>query len=736
MKKLTINLRHCYGIKSLAATFDFSTQSAQAVYAPNGVMKSSFAQTFHDISQATESRDRIFEDRKCIREVVDESGNAIPAENVFVVRPYDQDFAHSEKTSILLVDAGLRREYELLQAGIEKQKDVLLKALKRHSKSKKDLEAEVSSAFTSSDQEFETALTRIQSELMEMHDAVFADVPYDTVFDEKVLAFLRTQEAQSVIEIYVKRYNELLASSTYFKKGTFDYYNAGQIAKSLANNGFFAAKHTVTLNAAKKLEITTEKELEDVISKEKQAILRDKELRARFDALAKLLDANIQMREFRSFLLDHESYVSQLANAKNFRENVLKSYLKICFEMYADLMKEYSAAKARKREIQAEASKQRTQWETVIRLFNERFVVPFTLEAQNRTAVMLGDDTVITLGFTYHDGTEKKAIPKSSLIEALSTGEKKALYVLNIMFEVETRIKENRETLIVVDDIADSFDYQNKYAIIEYLKDIGQNPLFKLIIMTHNFDFFRTLESRFVNYNNCFMATKSSTGITLGKASGIRNIFVNDLKKGFFTDAKKKIASIPFIRNLVEYTGGETDPKFLKLTSMLHCRPDSATLTEATLDQIYQEVFLTKGKGARNGKGGAGKPIMDMIHEQAESCLAAPTGANFENKVVLAIATRLAAERFMLEKIRNPEFAAGISARQTQVLTAKFRELFGGDPALETLDRVVLMTPENIHLNSFMYEPIVDMSDEHLRKLYSEVCALEVPKSLSAGWDR
>ena len=58
----------------------------------------------------------------------------------------------------------------------------------------------------------------------------------------------------------------------------------------------------------------------------------------------------------------------------------------------------------------------------------------------------------------------------------LSTGEKKALYVLNVMFEVETRIKENRETLIIVDDIADSFDYQNKYAIIEYLKDIGAEP--------------------------------------------------------------------------------------------------------------------------------------------------------------------------------------------------------------------------------------------------------------------
>ena len=35
------------------------------------------------------------------------------------------------------------------------------------------------------------------------------------------------------------------------------------------------------------------------------------------------------------------------------------------------------------------------------------------------------------------------------------------------------------------------------------------------------------------------------------------------------------------------------------------------------------------------------------------------------------------------------------------------------------------MTPENIHLNSFMYEPIMDMSDEHLRQLYSDVLNLK-----------
>jgi hypothetical protein len=57
---------------------------------------------------------------------------------------------------------------------------------------------------------------------------------------------------------------------------------------------------------------------------------------------------------------------------------------------------------------------------------------------------------------------------------------------------------------------------------------------------------------------------------------------------------------------------------------------------------------------------------------------------------------------------------------------AKFREKFPGEnKAIEVLDRVVLMTPENIHLNSFMYEPIIDMADSHLRTLYTDVSALK-----------
>lgn len=424
---------------------------------------------------------------------------------------------------------------------------------------------------------------------------------------------------------------------------------------------------------------------------------------------------------FRTTCWSTRHFYRNSQTSTKFKEDLWKQYLKARQDLYFDLMKRYEDAEKRRKEIEAVAAAQRTQWEEVIQSFNERFIVPFELKAENRIAVMLGDASIITLGFIYLDGTDRASVDRGSLLKVLSMGELKAFYVLNILFAARTRQRNSQETLFVIDDIADSFDYQNKYAIIQYLQEISRNPLFKVIIMTHNFDFFRTLESRFVSYNACLMTLKKPTGaITLEKATGIRNAFLNDLKKGFFKDIKKRIASIPFMRNLVEFTKGENDAQFAKLTSLLHWRPDSDSVTEADLDAIYKGVFGT------NGDKSGGAKMVDLIQTEAEACLTAPLGINFENKIVLCIATRLKAEKFMIDKINNNAFVAGIKSHQTQTLAEKFKNLFPAETKnVEILDRVALMTPENIHLNSFMYEPIVDMSDEHLRRLYSDVLKLK-----------
>jgi len=725
MDRVTVDLKNCYGIKKFKHVFDFSERRAYAIYAPNGVMKTSLARTFLDVATDGKSSDRVFQKRDTVRKITGEKGAELSKEQVFVVESYNEKLGPTEKTSTLLVNADLKAEYDRVHIDIDKAKGALLEAVKKQANSKKDFESEVVSAFATG-RDLQTALNRIRTELEDQKESPFKDVMYDKIFDDRVLGAIGDATIKDALEEYGRRYNEMLNASTFFRKGTFDYYNAGQIATSLANNGFFNAQHTVHLNSTgENIEIKTKKDLEDVITREKNAIITDKELRKKFDGVQKALEKNVTLREFASYMLDHEDYLSQLSNVAKFKQDILASYLKANYDLYVALMKAYDAAQTATKRIEEQASKERTQWEQVITIFNDRFVVPFKLDARNRVSLVLGETDVIDLGFTYHDGDDSARIERAELLTSLSTGEKKAFYILHVIFEIETRRKAQQETLLVIDDLADSFDYQNKYAIIQYLKEVSDNEdgLFKQIIMTHNFDFFRTVESRFVGYKQCLMASKSvSAGVSLAPALGIKNVFVRDWKTAFYKDPKKKIACVPFLRNLVEYTEGEADSKYQKLTSILHWKSDSAAITVADLDEIYQQICKTTGKSDQPKK-----LIHELITEQAQECLKAPIGANFENKIVLAIAIRLAAERFMVSKIKDAEFVSKIEANQSQELAAKFRASFAGDnkaKVIEILDRVLLMTPENLHLNSFMYEPIVDMSDDALRNLYTAVAKL------------
>src|SRR3972149_2853075 len=104
MNKLQINLQNCYGIKKLQKEFDFSSSKKTfAIYAPNGVMKTSFTKTFKDLILGLNSKDLIFPERETIREIKKEDGGDIAKEQVFVIEPYNEDFK-SDKMSTLLVN--------------------------------------------------------------------------------------------------------------------------------------------------------------------------------------------------------------------------------------------------------------------------------------------------------------------------------------------------------------------------------------------------------------------------------------------------------------------------------------------------------------------------------------------------------------------------------------------------------------------------------------------------------
>ena len=722
MQILKVDLEHCYGIKKLRHDFDFAKQGAIALYAPNGAMKSSFAQTFKDIALAQPSRDRVFINRITKREITDETGAEVPKDDVFVIEPYDETFKHTERSSALLVDSKLRKEYDDLLDQIEKATDALLKNLKSQSGLKREeLETTISKTFMKTDNSFLQALDRVRNEVAKLPDIPpYGDVRYDIVFEEPVINFLATEDFKTAIKEYIEKYDDLLAASTYFKKGIFNYYNASTIAKSLADNGFFNAKHSVNLNAGQAKEIKTRKELEAVIEEEKSKITNDGELKKKFQNIEDRLNKNLALRQFHTYLLENRGILSNLANIDLFREDVWKSYFKANFTQYSEVLDKYHASEEKLIEIRGAAADQRTQWESVVGIFNRRFHVPFKLDIKNREAVILGQEPIPILGFSYVDGGERAPLERRELLKILSMGEKKAFYILNIIFEMEARKHAKQETLFIVDDIADSFDYKNKYAIIEYLRDVSEEGCFKQIILTHNFDFFRTICTRFVGYGNCLMTSKTDSEVKIEAAKGVKNPFVKDWKLNFSSDPKKKIASIPFMRNLIEFTKGTSDPDYLKLTSLLHFKVDTESILQNDLDAIFNELFDAKATSKEPQK-----PIMQVLDESIHECLVAADGINFENKIVLSIGIRIAAERFMAKKIADDNFVMGLDENPTPRLFKKYKEKYPGEAeTIEVLHSVVLMTPECLHLNAFMYEPIMDMSDSHLRDLIVQVSNL------------
>ena len=724
MYSLKVELTNCHGIRSLDATLDFGNGNAVAIYAPNGTMKTSFARTFNDLAGGRDTVDHVFPDRESSRQITDQNGRAPDPDDVAVVLSYDEELGPTESTSTLLVNTALRKEYEALQVELLDARDALVSALASHAGTKQDVIATVSHVFTQSEDKFFDALIRVSYEIEQLEDARFADLPHDLLFNDKVATALKGADVQAQLAAYVTRLNQLLDESTFFNRKSFNYYNATNVTKSLGANGFFAAQHSLLLHGEDEPRpITSDADLQALITEEKMRISEDAALRKKLDGVERAVHRNEDTRKFFEFIANREDLLSEFADVQNFQQEVWKSYLKAHEEAFQRVVECYKKTEVRRKEIEQQAATESTQWDKVIKIFNERFFVPFTLRAENKHRVALGQEAMLKLVFEFNDGADSTAVERDELLSVLSNGEKKALYILNVLFEMEARKASGRETIFVIDDLADSFDYKNKYAIIQYLKEMADHANFKLILLTHNFDFFRTLCSRqVVRYSKCFMAQKGEGKVTINLARHINNPFIHGFKKQFHSNGMQRIASIPFVRNIIEYTKGENDPDYLKLTSLLHWKTDSETINNAELDRIFNETFQS---GKKKSWKSANMSVFDLLHEQAEAALDADEGINFENKIVLSIATRIVAERHMVAELADPTFTDGITGNQTQALFQEYTARGCGTPeSLRALDEVVLMTPENIHVNSFMYEPIIDLSDTALRDLYARVKSL------------
>lgn len=729
MNTLKIDFENCYGIKKLAHDFSFASKHTQLIYAPNGTMKTSFALTLKGLSGQGKKRavDRLHPDRPPKDDVLAD-GNVLHTEQIFVADPEDSAYDSSASFTTFLVNTALKNKYDAIYADLNDYINRIMSPLSNVSQST-DCRDEILATFIQpggSDNLF-SILERLAQDVQNQTYPNF-EFRYNVVFDTdgKVKKFV--EKHIDDLQQYIAQYNTLIATSQVFRSvngHTFGTHQANELQKYVDGGEFFEVNHKITLHDG--TVVTTGEQLKQIFDQEKDAILNNAELKETFNKITKAIDTNKEVRLFKNIITEKPHLILELGDFEEFRKNTWRGYLcdPSVRQHLIDYYIHYQQQKQVLINIIQQAKNQLPLWHQIIDLYNDRFHVPFKVEIENHEDIILKKESA-RLKFVYKDD-QNQDIPKekNEMVRILSKGERRAFYILQLLFDIESKKANDQDNLIVFDDIADSFDYQNKYAIIEYLYDLNNNAgNMYLIVLTHNFDFYRTLASRLGLRPTSWMAVKQQDGtIALHSGEYQKDLFAHLLENP--NDDRVFLSLIPFVRNLVEYTDGVTCKDYLKLTSCLHLKTDTMTITD---DDII-DIIKNFARGNNYGRAKTNTSIYHLIMNTANAIAgeAAPDEIRIENKIVLSIACRLKAEDYL----RRQLLAAGqtqaelvTTSNQTASWTKKFKILCPNDAHKREIERVNMMTPEFIHINSFMYEPLIDMSVHHLIKLYQECSAL------------
>ena len=743
------NFANCYGLKQFQlSNINFSQCNKAIIYAPNGVMKSSLSQVFDDISKGKPTKDRIFNNVVSAYSIThytsqytfssaNPSATPSATDRIYVVNTFADSFDFTKETvSTLLADETTRNAYNVLMeqfSGEVRQIEEKLRTLTGLTKPQIKGKL-INDLGLSATADWTDIFEKIHESLTERETLGFLDdCQYAELFNDKVLAIYSKREFVNSIEEYITNLNSLLVDNPVLNERFTD-RNAETLGKELAKHNIFNAQHTICLKDGSTI-IHSLDEWNTIVSEQLDRLYSTPELSTVFQKLKGLLTKNTETSRLRDIIVAHREIIPYFNNIDVFKKQVWLdcfSKLDLPFEQYYSRISQYTE---QIRGLYEQAAAQSQRWQTIVAEFNRRFRVPFEVQIENKANFLLKDEAP-NLSFKYTRGItvqQTATLKKDDLMVSLSTGEKRALYLLYILFDLE-RIRQQASAgggqfLIIADDIADSFDYKNKYAIIEYLNDLANTNGIDLLMLTHNFDFYRTIKMRLgVSRSNCFIAQRDEDGVVSMtvfryQKDFFKQVIIAEIKDGnITTDEKKKLlfSSIPFYRNLCEYSGKED--AYLKLTSFLHLKTNPIDTVAVNISELWNIInpFLDNATFT-----GTDEPYYDALIRIANSCVADTTNeVLLDNKLVIAIAIRLKTEKFLQQTlIANGQTCVDATSNQTREWFLQALP-FLTDEQKDVVEEVNLITPESIHLNSFMFEPLIDISDWSLKELYRKVSAL------------
>ena len=207
MEKLKVELSNCYGISSFDEVFDFKNDpnqaKAYAIYAPNGLMKTSFSRTFEALSKGELPKEERFNrEPNCVVEADD---SELQKEHIYVLKSEIDIDSDNDAVTNILVNEESKSRYDSLVAELTKIKSKLISSLQKKSKVKKsDLEEKLTKDFGNDD--FIECIKLASNFVI---DGDLSNFSYGEIFEPKAAAILESQEFTQKANEFNRRYQEL-----------------------------------------------------------------------------------------------------------------------------------------------------------------------------------------------------------------------------------------------------------------------------------------------------------------------------------------------------------------------------------------------------------------------------------------------------------------------------------------------------------------------------------------------
>ena len=457
MKSIQIEIKNSYGIVDFKHKFEYKDDTREGccnfygLYAQNGTMKSSFAKTLLNHSKGLVISDEIYNiPGSC-------TVSGIEPENILSYPSYDGRVWLSDSATHLVANQEAKDVYAKASKDVVEAFDKLKSKISAVTKTKDD-DSEVViedyyRRFVSKEQADSVTLPAViallRANLPEIKQGKiqFCDISLNVFNSSNFKKFITNKKYRGFFGSLVKAYDEMCASPTYFREG-FDSSSAHTLIKALDKSNYFSAKHEVVLRdnedrATKN--INSKEELENYLKTDFDRIIeRYPNLKPALNQL--IADFSVGTNgETRRIIEDksRRDILLFMGDEGLFYKNMWFGYLSGCIEEIENLLEVHDESKTKIEEALKEADNADTEWQDVIDIFNDRFSsLPYRIDIANKKDTIVEDLVPPIFEFKFRNprnpsmpyGERPDNLGQLSVLgRVLSNGERKSLYLLNII---------------------------------------------------------------------------------------------------------------------------------------------------------------------------------------------------------------------------------------------------------------------------------------------------------------